>query len=126
MNGEGISKNPPTKEEALKSFKIDNQGGFSSYDNSKLPLSASKPKEENKFVSISSTSEAGDIIAENSPDKGFSSALNSWMSKGIDSTKFFAGKVGELDLGSTIMNTTSVVAEKGSNLVDKATEAAVN
>lgn len=90
-----------------------------------MPLSASKSKEESKFVSISSSSEAGEIVEENSPDKGFSSALNSYMSKAIDSTKFFAGKVGELDIGSTIMNTTSVVAEKGSNLVDKATEAAV-
>ncbi len=109
----------------MKSFKIDNQGGFSSYDNAKLPLSASKSKEENKFVSISSNSETGGIIEENPSDKGFSSALNSWMSKAIDSTRFIAGKVGELDLGSTIMNTTSSVAEKGSNLVDKATEAAV-
>lgn len=90
-----------------------------------MPLSASKPKEENKFVSISSSSDAGEIMEENSSDKGFSSALNSWMSKAIDSTKFIAGKVGELELGSTIMNTSSVFAEKGSNLVDKATEAAV-
>lgn len=90
-----------------------------------MPLSASKIKEENKFVSVSSNNDAGEIIEDNLTDKGFSSALNSWMSRAIDSTKFFAGKVGELG-GSTIINTTSVVAEKGSNLVDKATEAAVN
>jgi len=108
----------------LKSFKIDNQGGFSTYDNTKLQVSASKPKEESKFSSVSS-SEPGEFIIDSSTDKGFSSALNSWMSKAIDSTKFIAGKVGELELGSTLMNTTSVVAEKGSNLVDKAAEAAV-
>jgi len=108
----------------LKSFKIDNQGGFSSYDNSKIAVSA-KPKEESKYASV--TSDAGELIVDNnSADKGFSSAMNSWMSKAIDSTKFIAGKVGELELGSTLINTTSSVAEKGSILVDKATEAAVN
>lgn len=65
------------------------------------------------------------MIKDNDKDLGFTSALNSWMSTAIDNTKFLAGKVGELEIGTKLMNTGNVVAEQGSNLVDKATEVAV-
>lgn len=72
--------------------------------------------------SVSSENNSG---TENGEDGGFSSSLNSWMGKAIDSTKYIAGKVGGLELGSTLLSTGNVVAETGSNLVDQATEAAV-
>ena len=48
------------------------------------------------------------------------------MSSAISNTKFLAGKVGEFEIGTKLMNTGNVVAESGSNLVDKAAEVAVN
>lgn len=110
----------------MKSFKIDNQGGFSSYDNSKLALSPKKKfkEEEAKFSSVSSTVETLEPL-DVSADKGFSSALNSWMNRAMDSTKYIAEKVGELDLGTKLISTSNVIAEKTSNLVDKAAEVAV-
>jgi hypothetical protein len=50
------------------------------------------------------------------------------MTSAISNTKLLAGKVGDggMEIGSKLMDTGNVFAESGSNLVDKATEAAVN
>jgi hypothetical protein len=44
------------------------------------------------------------------------------MSKAISNTKFLAGKVGEMDIHTKLLETGNEFAKKGSNLVDKATE----
>lgn len=103
---------------------MDNVGGFSTYDSVKLAINNPKiKKEEDKFASVSS--ENNEIIPDGEKDSGFTSALNSWMSTAINSTKLLAGKVGELEIGTKIINTGNVLGEQGSNLVDKATEVAV-
>ena len=119
VNGEEILKTPPSKEDCLKSYKIDNQGGFNTYDPRKTPLVSKKSKDDNKFASISSENN------NNGEDGGFSLSFNGWFSGVVNSTKFLAGKVGELDIGSTIINTGNIFIDKGSYILNKATEASV-
>jgi hypothetical protein len=123
VNFQPFEKEPPGKEEALKGLGVDNYSGNVISDSNKyasVSKSGTKTKEE-KIKSVTSS----DDKEHQEVDSGFVGGLNNWMSKAINSTKFIAGKVGEMELGSKIMTTGNVVAETGSNIVTRGTEAAV-
>ena len=127
VNREPFEKDAPGKDEALKGLGIDTNSSSLSDSNkyasvSKSGTKVNKDKEVDKFKSVTSSDdkEVSDV------DSGFIGGLNNWMSKAVDSTKFIAGKVGDMELGNKIMTTGNVIGETGSNIVNKGTEAAVN
>jgi hypothetical protein len=86
-------------------------------------LSDSKTKKEiDRFKSVSSSSSDFD---NSTNDTGFLNSLNTWVGSSIDGTKYITNKFGELEIGTKLVNTGSVIAETGSNLVTKGTEVAV-
>jgi hypothetical protein len=121
VNKETFDKDYPLKDEALKSLSVDNYNPNS--DSTKYSsISKSGVKSHgDKLKSLKSVSSD----KEPELDVGFVGALNNWMSNAVNSTKYIANKVGELEIGSKIINTGSVVAETGSSIVNKGTEVAV-
>lgn len=63
---------------------------------------------------------------ESTNPPGLTSIISSWLNKAIDSSKYFVNKVGELELGSKLIDVTSLVAETTSILFDRTAELAVN
>jgi len=120
VNREKFERMPPEKAEALKNLSADN---YTNSDTLKYGSSQNQAikasNNEDKFKSISNT--APDIEGE----EGFVTQLNNWMFKAINSTKIIANKFGDLEIGNKIINTGSVVAETGSNIIDKGTDVAV-
>jgi hypothetical protein len=58
-------------------------------------------------------------------DQGFMKSLNNWMSKPVNSLKFFTDKFGELEIGNKLINTGNVIAETGSSWINMGTELTV-
>lgn len=123
-NDTTFDNTPPGKEEALKSLLPDSYNTNISDPNKYSSVSKNGVKANNntdeKFKSISSS----DVDDEN-VDPGFRGALNNWMSKPVNSIKFIANKVGEMEIGSKIYYTGSAITETGSNIVTKGTEFSV-
>jgi hypothetical protein len=118
VNGEKFEKEPPAKDEAMKGLGGDTY--TSSNDASKYVQIKSSTKKDEKVKSVTSDDPETEV------DSGFIGGLNNWMSKAINSTKFIASKVGDMEIGNKIINTGSVVAETGSNIVTKGVEASVS
>jgi hypothetical protein len=117
VNKENVDREPPTKEEALKSINVDLTNSYVSDSSKYSSVSKSGVKlnknvnTENRFNSVSS-----DLPDEN-VDVGLVSGLNNWMSK-------IATTVAEIGIHNKIFETGNVVAETGSNIVTKGTEVA--
>lgn len=112
-----FEKIAPNKEEALKSY---------------LAEPSSSIYDPNKYGSISSTGARLESSMRVETDlnrisTGFIGDLNRWMAKPVNSVKFIANKVGKggFEIGSRIISTTQVMAQRGSDIVTKGTEAAV-
>jgi hypothetical protein len=121
VNKENFDKDPPTKDEALKSLGVHNYNPNSeSTKYSSVSKSGIKTGNDKFIPENSVSSDQGTEV-----DGRFAGALNNWMSNAVNSTKYIANKVGEMEIGSKIINTGNVVAETGSNIVYKGTEAAV-
>lgn len=118
VNKETIERDPPPKDEALKSINVDLSSNYSNATKyASISKSGIKPAED-KYKSVSNTDEP-DVN-----DTGFVSSLNSWMSSTIDATKFIAFKVGEIGIHNRIIEGGNAVGETGSSIVNKGTEAA--
>ncbi len=117
VNGEKFEKDPPGRDEALKGLGADTYNSAS--DTNKYASIKPGAKKDEKFKSVTSDEPEPEL------DSGFIGGLNAWMSKAVNSTKYMASKVGDLEIGNKIITTGSAVAETGSNFVTKGTEAAV-
>jgi hypothetical protein len=123
VNREVFEKEPPAKDEALKGLGVDKSSSVISDSNKYSSVSKGGTKtgsgmKEDKFKSVSSSDDI-------ETDKGFVGGLNDWMSKAVNSTKYVAEKIGDLEIGSKIYNTGNVIGETGSSFVNKGTEFSV-
>jgi hypothetical protein len=121
VNKQPYDKAAPAKEEALKSLNADTYSGIpDSSKYSSISTNGVKPGDD-KFKSVSSDGDPG----ESGNDSGFIGQLNSWMGHAYGSTKYIAGKVKDMEIGTKIINTGSVFTNAGGAILDKGTEAAV-
>jgi hypothetical protein len=102
-----FDREPPSKEDALKSLNVD-VGGFNS-------IAESKNGKQDRFKAVTYTS-SSDKVEE---DTGFTDSLNSWMVGALEGTQNIASNV----LNRTL-TTTTIVAETSSQILDKGTEIA--
>lgn len=119
-----FEKDPPAKDEALKSLSADTYNPNTLNDLSKFASVSSSGTKINsnieKFKSVTSD--------QDEEDTSFIGGLNNWLSKPINLTKYIAGKIGEggVEIGSTIINTGNKIGETGSSIVNRGTAAAVS
>lgn len=95
--GQEIEEQPPKKEEALQNGNV-NVGIVNN---------------EDRFKSVGSS---GMTSSSEEDENSFKNMLNVWMSKAYDSTKFIAGKVGELDIGGKVVSVGNAVLDKGTEI----------
>jgi hypothetical protein len=103
-----FDRQPPSKDDALKSVNVD-VGGFNGITDVK------NVNKQDRFKAVTYTSSTDKV----EDDKGFSDSLNSWMVGALEGTQNIASNV----LNTTI-TTTANLAETGSQIIDKGTEMA--